>query len=103
MKKIILFIALLITAGVSFVVLDLGMLFTLGELKEKQAQLQALVEANPFTSALLFSLGYIIATGISIPGALIFTLAGGALYHKNPKPAPINAEQNTVISPTSGT
>ena len=80
MKKIILFIALLITAGVSFVVLDLGMLFTLGELKEKQAQLQALVEANPFTSALLFSLGYIIATGISIPGALIFTLAGGALF-----------------------
>ena len=80
MKKIILLVAIIITVGVSFAVLDIGMLLTLSELKEKQAQLQALVDANPFISVMLFFLGYIIATGISIPGALIFTLAGGALF-----------------------
>ena len=80
MKKIILFLAIIITVGLSFAVLDIGTLLTLSELKEKQAQLQALVDSKPLISALLFFLGYIFATGISIPGALIFTLAGGALF-----------------------
>ena len=80
MKKIILLVTIIITVVISFAVFDIGTLLTLGELKEKQAQLQALVDANPFISVMLFFLGYIIATGISIPGALIFTLAGGALF-----------------------
>ena len=35
---------------------------------------------NPVKSVLIFSLIYIIATAASIPGALILTLAGGAIF-----------------------
>ena len=80
MKKLFIFLAIIITVVVSFSVLDIGMLLTLDELKEKQGQLQSIVDANPYLSAFLFFLGYIIATGISIPGALIFTLTAGALF-----------------------
>ena len=37
------------------------------------------------------------------PVSPIKTAAGGALYHKNPRPAPISAATNTVISPVPGT
>ena len=33
------------------------------------------------------------------PVSPIKTAAGGALYHKNPKPLPIRAEENISISP----
>ncbi|MBX2870371.1 MAG: TVP38/TMEM64 family protein [Acidiferrobacterales bacterium] len=37
-------------------------------------------EANPITSVLLFAAVYITATAASIPGALVLTLLGGAIF-----------------------
>ena len=37
-------------------------------------------EANPLTSVLLFAAVYITATAASIPGALVLTLLGGAIF-----------------------
>ncbi len=59
---------------------DIGSYLTFSELKERQSELQSLVNNNPFTAAAIFFSIYVIATGISVPGAFIFTLAGGALF-----------------------
>ncbi len=59
---------------------DLGSYLTFNELKERQADLQALVSNNASTAAAIFFLIYVIVTSASLPGALILTLAGGALF-----------------------
>ena len=41
----------------------------------------------------------ITAPRAKLPVSPIKTLAGGALYHKNPSPAPIIEEQKIAISP----
>ncbi len=39
----------------------------------------------------------------SEPVSPMNTIAGGALYQRNPSPAPISAAQKTTISPVPGT
>ena len=39
----------------------------------------------------------------SEPVSPMNTMAGGALNHRKPRPAPISAAQNTASSPTPGT
>ena len=80
MKRIIIFLIIAVAIILCFAFLDLGMLLTLSELKEQQHQLQSLVDENLLVSTILFFIGYVLATAISIPGALIFTLTAGALF-----------------------
>ncbi|XOZ32614.1 FAD-dependent oxidoreductase [Halomonadaceae bacterium KBTZ08] len=76
-KKVVLgVIALLITA---FFVFDLGRFLELAVLKEHQASLQAWIGNNLLLSLALFFAVYVVVTALSLPGAAVMTLAGGAL------------------------
>ena len=59
---------------------DLGALLTLDHLKASRDALQAQAQAQPLASAALFFTGYVAATALSIPGAVILTLAAGAVF-----------------------
>ena len=80
MRRIIVF--LLIIAAILFTVswLDLHQLFTLSQLKQQQHTLQQLVAQNMFAASIIYFLCYVGMAGLAIPGALIMTLAGGALF-----------------------
>ena len=58
----------------------LGSLLTLDHLKASRDTLQAQVQAQPLLTAALFFAIYVAAAALSIPGAVILTLAAGALF-----------------------
>ncbi len=70
-------IALLIGA---FFLFDLGRFLELATLKEHQASLTALIEDNLLLSLALLFVIYVTVTALSLPGAAVMTLAGGALF-----------------------
>ncbi len=75
------FVALLL--ALSFGVLwslDLGRFIGFEQLKAHQAELTAWRLQQPLTAAALYFAGYVLATALSVPGALIITLAGGAVF-----------------------
>lgn len=78
-KKILLaiFVCLLI-AG--FFVFDLGRFFELEYLKSQQAWIEVFYRDHPWLAALLYCSIYIAVTALSLPGAAVMTLAGGALF-----------------------
>jgi pyruvate/2-oxoglutarate dehydrogenase complex dihydrolipoamide dehydrogenase (E3) component/uncharacterized membrane protein YdjX (TVP38/TMEM64 family) len=59
---------------------DLGALLTLETLKASRDALQARVQTQPLPTAALFFVLYVAATTLSIPGAVILTLAAGAVF-----------------------
>ena len=59
---------------------DLGRLLSLDALKNNRDHLLAFTEANYAAAVGLFILAYIVVTGLSLPGAVILTLAGGFLF-----------------------
>ena len=77
--KIILLAVVIILGGLFFV-LDLGQYLNLDYLKEKQDAIDAFYGQRPFTTVASYFLLYIIITGLSLPGAAILTLAGGAIF-----------------------
>ena len=76
-KKVVL-VAIILLIG-AFFVLDLGRFLELAVLKEQQANLTALIEQNLLISLLVFFIIYVAVTALSLPGAAVMTLAGGAL------------------------
>ena len=70
-------VAILVAA---FFLFDLGRYFNLEYLKQQQAVMDAFYERQPLTTALYYFLLYIVITGLSLPGAAILTLAGGAIF-----------------------
>ena len=64
----------------AFVYFDLGQFLSLNALKENRDHLLAFTEANYAAAVGLFILAYIVVTGMSLPGAVILTLAGGFLF-----------------------
>ncbi len=75
------FVALLL--ALSFGVLwslDLGRFIGFEQLKAHQAELTAWRLQQPLTAAALYFAGYVLVTALSVPGALIITLAGGAVF-----------------------
>lgn len=63
-----------------FFYLDLGRFLSLSSLKEHRDLLLAFTEAHYATAVALFILAYIAVVGLSLPGAVIMTLAGGFLF-----------------------
>jgi pyruvate/2-oxoglutarate dehydrogenase complex dihydrolipoamide dehydrogenase (E3) component/uncharacterized membrane protein YdjX (TVP38/TMEM64 family) len=55
-------------------------LFTLESLKSAQDSLNQQVEQQPFLTALLYFILYVVLTAVSFPGATILTLASGAMF-----------------------
>jgi len=64
----------------AFFFFDLGRFLSLDALKENRDHLLAFTEANYAVAVVLFILTYIVVTGLSLPGAVILTLAGGFLF-----------------------
>ncbi len=74
-------VALILIAGIAaFFHYDLGSQLTLANLKARRAEFDALYAAKPFTVIGAFFLIYVAVTGLSLPGAVIMTLAAGALF-----------------------
>jgi len=59
---------------------DLGALLTLDQLRASRDALQARVQAQPLATAALFFALYVAAAALSIPGAVVLTLAAGAMF-----------------------
>ncbi len=77
--KIILVALILVVAG-AIIWLGPEKYLNLEFIKSQLDQLVAYREGNPGTTALMFSAIYIAATAASIPGALVLTLLGGAIF-----------------------
>lgn len=72
-------IAVLLLAGISaFFALDLGRYLSLSFLKDSQSSFQSTFEQHPVWVTLVFFAVYVAVTGLSLPGAVIMTLAAGA-------------------------
>jgi uncharacterized membrane protein YdjX (TVP38/TMEM64 family) len=74
---VLLVIVLLVAA---FFVFDLGQYFNLAYLKSQQAAFDAVYQANPLATGLIFFAVYVAVTALSLPGAAILTLAAGAVF-----------------------
>jgi uncharacterized membrane protein YdjX (TVP38/TMEM64 family) len=77
--KIMIGVAIAVAIG-TFFYFDLGRFLSLNSLKEHRDQLLAFTEANYVAGVVLFIAVYIAVTGLSLPGAVILTLAGGFLF-----------------------
>ena len=73
-------LAFLVAAIAAFFILDLGALLTLDSLKARQADLAALLDNRPLLIIGGFFLLYVASTALSLPGAVILTLAAGAVF-----------------------
>ena len=73
-------VAALAVAVVLFFALDLGQYLRLSTIKSRQAELEAWRAAQPLRAALIFFAVYVLVTALSLPGAVVLTLAGGAIF-----------------------
>ena len=78
-RKFLLILALAVLVG-AFFVFDLGRFFSLDAIKSQQAVIEAYRSAQPALTAGVFFMVYVAVTGLSLPGAAIMTLAGGAVF-----------------------
>jgi pyruvate/2-oxoglutarate dehydrogenase complex dihydrolipoamide dehydrogenase (E3) component/uncharacterized membrane protein YdjX (TVP38/TMEM64 family) len=79
LRQILLLLLLALAIG-AFVALDLGRFLSFEQLKASQASFAQLHADQPFTVAAVYFLIYVLATALSIPGAVVITLAGGAIF-----------------------
>ena len=77
--RLILLLLILVTIAVFFS-FDLGRFLNLETLKAQQAAMDAFYRANPLLTVGAYFSIYVAVTGLSLPGALIMTLAGGAIF-----------------------
>lgn len=74
-------IALVIGAAIgAFLYFDLSRFLSLAALKDNRDHLLAFTDANYAAAVGLFIVSYAIVTGLSLPGAVILTLAGGFAF-----------------------
>ncbi|MEX0960452.1 MAG: FAD-dependent oxidoreductase [Burkholderiales bacterium] len=76
------FLLLLVIAAAvtAYFVLPVEQYLSLDALKAQQAALDDYYRSHPWQTALGFFVIYVIVTGLSLPGAAIMTLAGGAIF-----------------------
>ncbi|MGZ4970604.1 MAG: FAD-dependent oxidoreductase [Methylobacter sp.] len=73
-------LAAIIALIAAFFVFDLQSYLTLESLKAQQASIEAYRNNHPASAIAIYALIYIAVTGLSLPGATILTLAGGAVF-----------------------
>ena len=76
----LLLILLIITLISIWYIFDLGQLLTLDYFKNQQASIELWKSENPLTAAVIFATIYISVAALSLPGATILTLVGGAIF-----------------------
>lgn len=69
-----------VALAAAFWFFDLGHWLRLETLKARQTELFALYDARPLTVIAVYMAVYVTVTALSLPGAVILTLAGGALF-----------------------
>jgi pyruvate/2-oxoglutarate dehydrogenase complex dihydrolipoamide dehydrogenase (E3) component/uncharacterized membrane protein YdjX (TVP38/TMEM64 family) len=79
LRKLLLLAALALGIG-AFFAFDLGRFLTLDYLKNSQSAFADLYASQPVKVAAVYFLIYVAATSLSLPGATIITLAGGAIF-----------------------
>jgi len=79
LRQIVLLLLLALAIG-AFVALDLGRFLSFEQLKASQVSFAQLHAEQPLTVAAVYFLIYVLATALSIPGAVVITLAGGAIF-----------------------
>jgi uncharacterized membrane protein YdjX (TVP38/TMEM64 family) len=79
MKHWWLLLLLALLAGLFFG-LDLGRFLSLESLKDSRDELQRAYETRPFHAIALYVATYILIAALSLPGAAVMTLAGGAIF-----------------------
>lgn len=77
--KISIAVAIILAIG-AFFYFDLGRFLSLTALKENRDSLLVFTDANFAGAVAIFIAIYVIVTGLSLPGAVILTLAGGFLF-----------------------
>ncbi|HAM49340.1 MAG TPA: TVP38/TMEM64 family protein [Nitrospiraceae bacterium] len=78
--KRIVAVAVIVGLVVIFKVFNLGQYFTLSYVKASQEKFSALYADHRFMVIAAYVVIYILVTSLSLPGAAIMTLAGGALF-----------------------
>lgn len=78
-KKIVV-LALLAAAVGAYFALDLGQYLNLQYLKDSQQSFQAYYAQHPAQAIAFYFAVYVLVTALSVPGATVVTLAGGALF-----------------------
>ena len=78
-KKLLILSIVALLIG-SYFTLDLQQYLNFGYIQSQQEALQSYVASNLWLSISIYFAVYVIATGLSIPGAAILTLLGGALF-----------------------
>ncbi|MDG5974928.1 pyruvate/2-oxoglutarate dehydrogenase complex dihydrolipoamide dehydrogenase (E3) component [Hydrogenophaga taeniospiralis CCUG 15921] len=76
----LLLLATVLLAIVAFFTFDLNRYFSLAYLQESQARFAELRAQQPLALALGYFVVYVAVTALSLPGATIVTLAGGAIF-----------------------
>jgi pyruvate/2-oxoglutarate dehydrogenase complex dihydrolipoamide dehydrogenase (E3) component/uncharacterized membrane protein YdjX (TVP38/TMEM64 family) len=78
-NKVLVLIAIVVLVALFFA-FDLQRYLTLAELKARQAEFQQFYLANRSLTLGLYFLLYVLVTALSLPGAAVMTLAGGARF-----------------------
>ncbi|MGB3212307.1 MAG: FAD-dependent oxidoreductase [Desulforhopalus sp.] len=79
MKKLLI-VFVIIAAVIGFFAFDLNQLLTLENIKSNLADFQQWRDSSPILVSLLFFTVYVLVTALSLPGAVIMTLAAGGLF-----------------------
>lgn len=78
-SKVILLLVIVVLIA-AFFMFDLHQYLTLEALKAKQGAIEYYRSSHPVLTVVIYGLVYIVVTGLSLPGATILTLAGGAVF-----------------------
>ena len=73
-------IIVILSCTVAFFAFDLQRFFTLGMLKAQQEAIAGYSADYPFLAGAIYFGIYVVVTGLSLPGATVMTLAGGAVF-----------------------
>ncbi|MFY8062083.1 MAG: TVP38/TMEM64 family protein, partial [Usitatibacteraceae bacterium] len=79
-KSKLLVVIAVVAALVAFFAFDLGRFLSLDYIKSQQAAISAAYQAHPWQTAAIYFAIYVAVTALSLPGAAIMTLVGGALF-----------------------
>jgi uncharacterized membrane protein YdjX (TVP38/TMEM64 family) len=78
-KKLII-VAVILAIVASFWIFDLGRYLSLSYIKESQEKFTLLYQEHRFSVIAVYMVTYILVTSLSLPGAAVMTLAGGAFF-----------------------
>ncbi|PKO72208.1 MAG: pyridine nucleotide-disulfide oxidoreductase [Betaproteobacteria bacterium HGW-Betaproteobacteria-14] len=79
LRKLLVAAAIGLTIGLYFI-FDLGQYLSLDALKAQQAAIEGYRTAHPWLAAAIFFALYVLMAALSLPGAALMTLAGGAVF-----------------------